>query len=610
MTPTTLSGGRVIHPSPPSSIATKRQWWRLLWALAVIATILGSGTAIAAADPVVTPTQPAPSQPPTVWQTTPPAPTPVTPTPARPGDPTGPGNGGSEDPECGVRHISGCVAKAIDGFFQRLVDSALNPLLDLLSQTLLTTPEPQSLPRVGELWQSSWQLVLACYGLIVVAAGVLLMTYELLQTHWTLRELAPRLAVGFIAGAVSMLIATKAIALANTLTTAIGGDGLDPDSAGAALKHLAVTSSGSGGIFTVLLANVLVVMVTVLLVTYVVRVIVTIVLVVAAPLALMCHGLPQLESIAWWWWRAMCACLAIQVVQSMVLITAARVFLSPGDETGFLGLKGPMVNLIVGLALMGILVKTPFWLLSALRIGHGRSMIGSLARGFIAYKTFGLLSGRSSRPGPRRTPSGRGQASPTAAGDPDPYARVRSTRDGQLMLPLSGVRRIKQTRSQQPQPNTAPAASSALQPKQQPKQRRGRQLTLPLWPREPAPLVGRDGQYRLPITVARVPSARRAKPPTPPAPSHRGQLAFDFDPDPYRGNRPTRSGQYPLPLEVRRVPARPPTAPTSPHAAAPVGSPPPPPPPRQPRRAGQQLLLPFPNLPIKPRARRSGGSKK
>lgn len=31
---------------------------------------------------------------------------------------------------------------------------------------------------VGESWQSSWELVLASYGLIVIAAGVPLMTYE------------------------------------------------------------------------------------------------------------------------------------------------------------------------------------------------------------------------------------------------------------------------------------------------------------------------------------------------------------------------------------------------------------------------------------------------
>jgi hypothetical protein len=44
-----------------------------------------------------------------------------------------------------------------------VVTAALNPLLGLLSTTLLTTPTPASLPRIGELWTNSWQILLTCY---------------------------------------------------------------------------------------------------------------------------------------------------------------------------------------------------------------------------------------------------------------------------------------------------------------------------------------------------------------------------------------------------------------------------------------------------------------
>lgn len=618
MTPTPHSADLPAIRSPRSARPRRRRG--LLCALALLAALLGSGTpSIAVADPALPPAPPASAQPspppsPTRWQTPPPAPTPVLPSPAppatspAPSDPTGTG---AEDPDCGIRHISGCVAKAIDGFFQRVVDSALNPLLGLLSHTLLSTPDPGSLPRVGELWSSSWQMVLACYGLIVVAAGVLVMTYEMLQTRWTVRELVPRLVTGFVAGAMSMLIATQAISWANALATAIGGDALDPNSAAAALTELTATSPGSG-LFAILLLNVLTVTITVLLITYVVRVAITIVLIVAAPLALMCHGLPHTEPIARWWWRAFGACLAIQVVQSLVLVTALRVFLSPGGFVFFAPTQTGIVNILVALALMTILVKIPFWLLSALKIGPGHSMAGSLIKGFIAYKTFGLIKGHSSGPTPRRAPprppSGM-RSSGTASGEADPYTRVRATRDGQLMLPLPGVRRAKSARSQQP--HTVPTAASPSQQRGQPNQRRGRQLSLPLWAPEPTPPVGRDGQYRLPITVARVPAVRRATPPSPAAPSHRGQLAFDFDPDPFKGNRALRSGQYPLPLEVRRGSATtPPTrsAPPPRGASLPASTPPSPPPAARP--PGRQLRLPLPNLPVTSRARRSGGPKK
>ncbi|WP_435593891.1 hypothetical protein, partial [Nocardia sp. bgisy118] len=74
------------------------------------------------------------------------------------------------------------MENAIDGFFQRIVEAALNPLLELLSETLLTTPEPGQIPEIGVLWNQSWQIVTALYVLVVMAAGVLLMTRETLQT--------------------------------------------------------------------------------------------------------------------------------------------------------------------------------------------------------------------------------------------------------------------------------------------------------------------------------------------------------------------------------------------------------------------------------------------
>ncbi|MET7773159.1 conjugal transfer protein TrbL family protein [Nocardia sp. NPDC005366] len=558
------------------------------------------------APPTTATPAPSPGVPPSRWVTPPPTTTPVSPTPGVPDSTTPtPGTPGSGAAECGVSDISGCVAKAIDGFFQRLVDSALNPLLDLLSRTLLTTPEPGDLPQVGVLWSQSWQLVTALYVLVVMAAGVLLMVRETLQTRWSIHELLPRLVVGFIAGAMSMVIATTAIGFANALATALGGEGVDSGSAATTLKELTRTNS-SGGVFALLLMVALMVMLVVLLVAYVVRVSVTIILIVAAPLFLMCHALPGLEGVARWWWRSFAACLAIQVVQSLTLVTMLRVFLTPGGW-GFFGPNANgIVNLIVALALMGVLIKTPFWLLSVLRIGQGRSFVGSVTRSYLTYKTFGLLKGIGSTTSPRpRTPR-------QTPGPPDPYARVRATRDGQLMLPLEGVRRVKR----RPHPAIAahPPASKTTTPTRRPP--RGRQLAFDFTPPDPyrGTRAGRDGQYRLPIPVSRVKPTPPAQPPRPPVrptttPRARRpeQLAFDFTPptpspppppaslvDPYERVRPTRSGQYPLPFPVTRVKATPPPR-----------TPPTLPPPTPPRPVGRQLYLPMPDLPVRRRAPRA-----
>ncbi|WP_051046796.1 hypothetical protein [Nocardia asiatica] len=502
------------------------------------------------------------------------------------------------------------MENAIDGFFQRIVESSLNPLLELLSETLLTTPEPGRIPQIGVLWNQSWQIVTALYVLVVMAAGVLLMMRETLQTQWSIRELAPRLVVGFVTGALSMMIATAGIGFANALAGAVAGDGVDSGSAADALAELAVTSHQSHGFF-LLLHLALVVMLLVLLISYVIRVSITIVLIVAAPLALMCHALPGIDGVARWWWRSFAACLAIQVVQSLILVTVLRVLLAPGGWHLFGPDANEIADLTVALALMFVLIKTPFWLLSVLKIGQGRSFVGSIARGFIAYKTLGLLKGAttasSARTAASATPARRGprparvpRAPRTAtgsAGPADPYARARSTHDGQLMLPLEGVRRVAR------QPSPTPADSTDTTPPRPPRTPRGRQLAFDFTPPDPYRGIraGAGGQYSLPIPVRRVrptPPAP-APPPERPGPRRRPeQLAFDFtEPtpaDPYARLRPTRSGQYPLPFPVTRVkPVTPPPNPPQPPAPAPA------------RPTGRQLHLPMPDLPVRRRAPRA-----
>ncbi|WP_280346152.1 hypothetical protein [Nocardia abscessus] len=597
-------------------------------ALAAVAVTLTGLVSAAAQPPPESPSVPVPSAPatpapmttpvptssvpPSRWVTPPPTTTPASPTPVSPGVPgsTTPGSSGPGPGECGVSNISGCVAKAIDGFFQRLVDSALNPLLDLLSHTLLTTPEPGELPQVGALWSQSWQLVAAMYVLVVMAAGVLLMVRETLQTRWSIRELAPRLLVGFIAGAMSMVIATTAIGFANALAQALAGNGVDSNSAAAALTELTATGGTQSGVFALLLMVALMVMLVVLLVAYVVRVSVTVLLIVSAPLALMCHGLPGTEAVARWWWRSFAACLAIQVVQSLTLVTVLRVFLTPGGWEFFGPNANGIVDLIVALALMGVLIKTPFWLLSVLRIGHGRSFVGSIARSYVVYKTFGLLKGGGHTPGGARAgaatprqPRAHGRRAATT-GPPDPYARVRATRDGQLMLPLEGVRRVRRPPNPDHAAHSDATSTASARAARAP---RGRQLAFDFTPPDPYRGIrpGRDGQYPLPIRVTRVkptpsPEAPRASTRAAvPRARRPEQLTFDFAPppapaDPYERIRPTRSGQYPLPFPVTRVKPAPPTR-----------TPPQPPPPPPVRSAGRQLHLPLPDLPVRRRAPRA-----
>ncbi|MGX7829019.1 hypothetical protein ACTG9Q_28425 [Actinokineospora sp. 24-640] len=503
--------------------------------------------------------------------------------PSNPG--TGqPGQGEDPADDCGITDIGACITEAINAFFRGIVTEALNPLLDLLSRTLLTTPMPDSLPRVGELWDNSWQILLISYSLLVLLAGVIAMGYQTVQTRHSIKELTPRLVIGFLAGALSLWVATKGIQIANALVAAIMGGGVDANSAGETLRNL-VLGSLNGGIWIIFIGIFLAGMLVALLITYVVRVALTIILIAGAPLALMFHALPQTEGIAYWWWKAYGGCLAIQLGQSLTLITAMKVFLAPGGFTLFGPTTSGLINLLVALALIYILFKIPFWVLSSVRGGSGRSgLIGSLVKGFLVYKTFGLLRGGGSGGGksPKPRPSGGGRGgngggASSGGGSSNPYANARTTGGGQYVLPLPGVRRTRPTGKPAPKPTSGPTPKSSGS--------QGRQLVLPLgndWP-ENKPVLGRDGQYRLPLDVQRT-----TPPPASPTGTDTGgrrtrtaggkQLELPLDP--YQGNRPNRSGQYPLPLDgVRRVP-RP-------------ASPPPPPSPRPSGRRVVQPELPF-----------------
>ncbi len=361
--------------------------------------------------------------------------------------------------------VSG-VAKAINAFFGGLVKDALNPLLKLLGQTLLTTPDPSKLPRVAALWENSREIAVAAYVLLTLLAGILVMAYETVQTRHSIKEVAPRVVVGFITANMSLLLAGKAVAFANALSIGVMSDGVDPKSAASTLTSLVMNAVTNGGMFLVFIGIGLAVILLALLVCYVIRVALTVILIAGAPLALMCHALPQTEGIARWWWRALVGVLAIQLAQSLALIAALNVFLTKGGFTFFGPTGGGLVDLIVILALLYILWKIPFWVLHSIQVGGGRSLIGGVIKGVVAYKTLGVLGlGRGAGAAVRRTGGGgagprRGPGTGLAGPGPRPGGPFRPAGGG----PSAGRSRTPRPTAgsgRQPRPRTPPRGAPA-----------------------------------------------------------------------------------------------------------------------------------------------------
>jgi hypothetical protein len=361
-----------------------------------------------AADPrlrlAAAPQAPAPSH-------TPPKPAP-SPTPAPMPTSPPPDQGG-----CGFFDIGCQVGHAIDSWFAGLVKSAINPLFGLLGRTLLATPQLGGFSTVRGLWAGSLAIADASYVLLVLTGGIVVMSHQTLQTSYAVKQIAPRLVVGFLAANLSLLLAGKAIAFADGMSAALAGQGLDPAAASAVLRSLIERVIGEGGMFFILLALFAVALLLVLTIIYVARLMLTVVLIAMAPLALACHALPQTEGFARWWWRAFAGILAIQAAQALVLVAAMRVFFTERWASLILGGLGGSSNAaafdaIQMLCLLYILIRIPFWIYRHVWSSGGRSPLRSAVRFVFAAavlrRVAPVLSGRAARQQgrPRRNPGG------------------------------------------------------------------------------------------------------------------------------------------------------------------------------------------------------------
>jgi hypothetical protein len=240
---------------------------------------------------------------------------------------------------------------------------ALTALVDVLRHTAFFTPNVTDLPQVRAIWSQNMAVVNACYILAVLAAGVVAMTHETVQVRYAVKDLAPRLVFAAVAANFSLDWCSRIYEAANALTSALtaqpvaGPSALDQvrGQVAAALANPAV------GALSAIVAVLVVVLVWMLMFTWIVRTGVLLVLTAAAPGALACHCLPQLDGVARLWWRTLFGTLGVQVLQALTLHTGVRVFLDPdANIPALLGMGGGgALNLAVLVALLWTCIRIP-----------------------------------------------------------------------------------------------------------------------------------------------------------------------------------------------------------------------------------------------------------
>jgi hypothetical protein len=125
--------------------------------------------------------------------------------------------------------------------------------------------------QVRSYWQLSLGVADSLLVLVVVAAGAIVMSHETLQSSYALKDIIPRLAVAAIAANASLAICGQMVNIANVLSTALLGNGVEPQQAGHTLELLVLNAITNGGIFLILLGLACAVLAVALLILYLVR---------------------------------------------------------------------------------------------------------------------------------------------------------------------------------------------------------------------------------------------------------------------------------------------------------------------------------------------------
>ena len=270
----------------------------------------------------------------------------------------------------------------------------------------------------------------------------------------------------------------------------------------------------------------------VLAVVYVLRLMALVLLTAAAPLALAAYALPQTAWAARWWWRALTACLAIQVAQALVLTAAVRVFSSAGwiPLNGTRG--GSVLPVLTAICLLYIMMRIPWWISRPVLSPFGPSPIRRTVK-FAFYaavlsRVSPLLRGAA---GARRPPSaaggrGRGPAGPRGGGPRGGPARARSTARRQARNRPRHQHRAWPGTARRHRPGPGPARGHRTWPRSARRHRAAAARQRPGTPPRPGPargtIAGTGREPAAPAPGAR-PGSRQARPgPAAASPAARG----------------------------------------------------------------------------------------
>ncbi|MEV0453791.1 hypothetical protein [Catellatospora methionotrophica] len=248
---------------------------------------------------------------------------------------------------------------------------------ELLSNSLLNSPDVTALPQVKEFASTSLTVVNTAYILAVLATALMIMGRGTIstQTPYGPGELIPRLIIGFIGANSALPLTSLIIRFANSLTAALTDKPIADQQTLPYLRKMISSalpaSSGTGSIGTppspsafllVLIGLLIAVLLGILLVQWITRLGLLLFLAGISPLALALHGTPWTEAAAKLWWRAVLATLGTVTAQALTMHLAMRILLTPTNTLPVLGIPGDpgaVMNLLVAACILIGVIKIP-----------------------------------------------------------------------------------------------------------------------------------------------------------------------------------------------------------------------------------------------------------
>jgi hypothetical protein len=278
--------------------------------------------------------------------------------------------------------VIGWMMDQLIDWFSAALSGALDALLAVMGGTALLVPNVTTVAQTRTVWSQMVGIVNVAYVLALIAGAAIAMGHETVQVRYAVKDLAPRLVVGIVAANFSFDWCDRILTLAQHLLDAVA-TGLLGGVDGAATVRTHVDGAlhdqpAATAVLLVIVAVLVVYLLAALTFGWIVRLGVLLALTVSAPLALACHGLPQLHPVARLWWRTLFGTIGVQLLQALTMLTGIGVFMTPASPVAeqMRVSGGVVLNLFVLLAVLWTAVKVPS-LMGRYVLRGGGSNVGS-----------------------------------------------------------------------------------------------------------------------------------------------------------------------------------------------------------------------------------------